>query len=49
MRKIFDVYFARAETPYCEAYADLALPATPYEQLGAMDKLRNGDAVNELY
>lgn len=40
MRKIFEVYFARAETPYCEAYADLALPATPYEQLDAMNKLR---------
>ena len=49
MRKIFDVYFARAETPYCEAYADLALPATPYEQQDAMDKLRKGDAANELY
>lgn len=40
MRKIFNVYHARAATPYSEAYADLDLPATPYELLDALDKLR---------
>ncbi|KAF5069992.1 Antirestriction protein [anaerobic digester metagenome] len=40
MRKIFNVYLARAATPYSEAYADLDLPATPYELLDALDKLR---------
>ena len=40
MRKILNVYLARANTPYSEAYADLDLPASPYELLYALDKLR---------
>lgn len=55
MRKIFNVYLARAATPYSEAYADLDLPATPYELLDTMDKLRlsEGEApylqINEYF
>ncbi|MGI5972400.1 MAG: hypothetical protein ACOX67_01405 [Oscillospiraceae bacterium] len=33
MRKILNVYLARANAPYSEAYADLDLPASPYELL----------------
>jgi hypothetical protein len=49
------VYLARANTPYSEAYADLDLPASPYELLDALDKLRldEGEApylqINEYY
>lgn len=43
MRKIFNVYLARADPPYSEAYADLNLPATPYQLLDALDKLRLGE------
>lgn len=55
MRKILNVYLARANTPYREAYADLDLPASPYELLDALDKLRldEGEApylqINEYY
>ena len=55
MRKIFNVYLARADTPYSEAYAELDLPATPYELLDALDKLRLGEGeasylqINEYY
>ncbi|NLU24854.1 MAG: antirestriction protein ArdA [Clostridiales bacterium] len=55
MRKILNVYLARANTPYGEAYADLDLPASPYELLDALDKLRldEGEApylqINEYY
>lgn len=55
MRKILNVYLARANTPYSEAYADLDLPASPYELLDALDKLRldEGEAphlqINEYY
>jgi hypothetical protein len=49
------VYLARTNTPYSEAYADLDLPASPYELLDALDKLRldEGEApylqINEYY
>ena len=43
MRKILNVYLARANTPYSEAYADLDLPASPYELLDALDKLAAED------
>jgi hypothetical protein len=49
------VYLARANTPYSEAYADLDLPASPYELLDALDKLRldEGEApylqINDYY
>jgi hypothetical protein len=49
------VYLTRANTPYSEAYADLDLPASPYELLDALDKLRldEGEApylqINEYY
>ncbi|MEM5767704.1 MAG: antirestriction protein ArdA [Bacillota bacterium] len=55
MRKILNVYLARANAPYSEAYADLDLPASPYELLDALDKLRldEGEApylqINEYY
>ena len=55
MRKILNVYLARADTPYSEAYADLDLPASPYELLDALDKLQldEGEApylqINEYY
>jgi hypothetical protein len=55
LRKILNVYLARANTPYSEAYADLDLPASPYELLDALDKLRldEGEApylqINEYY
>lgn len=55
MRKIFNVYLARAATPYSEAYADLDLPATPYELLDTLDKLRLSEGetpylqINEYY
>ena len=55
MRKILNLYLARANTPYSEAYADLDLPASPYELLDVLDKLRldEGEApylqINEYY
>ncbi len=55
MRKIFNVYLARAATPYSESYADLDLPATPYELLDTLDKLRLSEGetpylqINEYY
>jgi hypothetical protein len=55
LRKILNVYLARANTPYSEAYADLDLPASTYELLDALDKLRldEGEApylqINEYY
>ena len=55
MRKILNVYLARTNTPYSEAYADLDLPASPYELLDALDKLRldEGEApylqINKYY
>jgi hypothetical protein len=49
------VYLARAATPYSESYADLDLPATPYELLDTLDKLRLSEGetpylqINEYY
>ena len=55
MRKVMNVYLARAATPYSESYADLDLPATPYELLDTLDKLRLSEGetpylqINEYY
>ena len=40
MGKIMDVYIAKADAPESEAYATLALPATPFEFFDALDKAR---------
>lgn len=55
MRKVMNVYLARAATPYSESYADLDLPATPYELLDTLDRLRLSEGetpysqINEYY
>lgn len=40
MDKVFDIYLAIADQPESDAYAELSLPAAPYEMRDAMDKLR---------
>lgn len=40
MDKIFDVYLAPRDQPDSESYVELALPATPYQMLDALEKLR---------
>ena len=42
MRDVFDVYLAKADSPGDEAYASLTLPASPYEILDALEKVRPG-------
>ena len=40
MRSVFDVYLAKEDNPSDEAYATLSLPASPYEILDALEKVR---------
>ena len=40
MRNVIDVYLARRDSTGDEAYATLALPATPYEILDALERVR---------
>ena len=40
MRKMIDLYVAKRDCPGDEAYAMLSLPATPYELLDIMDRVR---------
>ena len=42
MRDVLDVYLAKADSPGDEAYASLTLPASPYEILDALEKVRPG-------
>ena len=49
MRKIFEVYIAKADAPAeNETFAELSLPAMPYGLFDAMDKARIGEG-GELY
>ena len=48
MAEIFDIYLAKANQPESAAYAELSLPATPYQMLDALDKLRLGE-YEDLY
>ena len=40
MAKVFHVYLEKADQPESGAYAELSLPATPYQIQDAFDKLR---------
>lgn len=40
MGNVFDVYLANGEQPESEAYAELSLPAEPYQMQDALDKAR---------
>ena len=40
MRSVFDVYLAKRDGPGDEAYATLTLPASHYEILDALEKVR---------
>ena len=40
MDKVFDIYLARQDQPESDAYAELSLPAAPYQLQDAFDKLR---------
>ena len=46
-KKIFEVYLAKEDVPNNEAYAKLDLPASPWEVVDALDKVRlkNGEAL----
>lgn len=48
MAKIFDIYLAKADQPESAAYAELSLPATPYQIQDVFDKLRLGE-YEDLY
>lgn len=48
MAKIFDIYLAKADQPESDAYAELSLPATPYQIQDVFDKLRLAEG-EELY
>lgn len=39
-KKIFQVYLAKADVPNNDAYATLDLPASPWEVVDALDKVR---------
>lgn len=43
MRKVFEVYLAKADQPDSAACAELSLPAAPYQLQDAFDKLRLAD------
>lgn len=43
MDKIFNVYLYKADAPDSAAYANLELPAMPYELMDVLDKLRLND------
>ena len=40
MGNVFDVYLANGDQPESGAYAELSLPAAPYQMQDALDKLR---------
>lgn len=40
MDKVFDIYLAKQDQPESDAYAELSLPATPYQLQDTFDKLR---------
>lgn len=40
MGRVFDIYLAKQDQPESDAYAELTLPATPYQLQDAFDKLR---------
>ena len=40
MDKVFDIYLAKQDQPESDAYAELSLPAAPYQLQDAFDKLR---------
>ena len=42
MRKMIDLYVAKRDCPGDEACEELSLPATPYELLDVMDRVRPG-------
>ena len=39
-KKVFAVYLAKEDVPNSEAYATLELPASPWEVVDALDKVR---------
>ena len=43
MDRVFNLYLAKADQPESGAYAELSLPATPYQIQDAFDKLRLAD------
>ena len=47
MDRVFDVYLAKKDQPESDAYAELSLPAAPYQMQDAFDRLRlaEGDAL----
>lgn len=47
MRSVFEVYLAKRDAPSDEAAATLSLPASPYEILDALEKVRP-DSPNEV-
>ncbi len=40
MDRVFDIYLAKEDQPESDAYAELFLPATPYQMQDAFEKLR---------
>lgn len=40
MAEVFDIYLSKADQPDNDAYAELSLPAAPYQMLDAFEKLR---------
>ena len=47
-KKIFEVYLAKEDVPNNEAYAKLDLPASPWEVVDALDKVRLNEG-EQLY
>ena len=47
-KKIFHVYLAKEDVPNNEAYAKLDLPASPWEVVDALDKVRLNEG-EQLY
>ena len=47
-KKIFQVYLAKADVPNNDAYATLDLPASPWEVVDALDKVRLNEG-EQLY
>ena len=47
-KKVFAVYLAKEDVPNSEAYATLELPASPWEVVDALDKVRLNEG-EQLY
>ena len=47
-KKIFEVYLAKEDVPNNEAYAKLDLPASPWEVVDTLDKVRLNEG-EQLY